>query len=163
MDSEVGGHLPHRHTRSTVPRDAYDVLAELFRVRLGHSDILPTRPTGKPLWMPPDRASDPQLTKTIARYGRVDLLCIDELGYLELDRRGAEMLFQVLTEREEKNSVAIASNESFGGWTKTFTDPRLCAAIVDRLTFNGTIIETGTDSYRLASTRARAAEPAKAG
>ncbi|WP_069817090.1 relaxase domain-containing protein [Streptomyces sp. TP-A0874] len=60
-------------------------------------------------------------------------------------------------------SVAIASNESFGGWTKTFTDPRLCAAIVDRLTFNGTVIETGTDSYRLASIRARAEEPAKAG
>lgn len=48
-----------------------------------------------------------------------------------------------------------------GGWTKTFTDPRLCAAIVDRLTFNGTIIETGTDSYHLASTRARAEEPVK--
>ena len=48
------------------------------------------------------------------------------------------------------------------GWTKTFTDPRLCAAIVDRLTFNGTIIETGTDSYRLASTRARAEESARA-
>jgi len=40
------------------------------------------------------------------------------------------------------------------GWTKTFTDPRLCAAIVDRLTFGGNIIETGTDSYRLAVTRA---------
>lgn len=73
----------------------------------------------------------------------------------ELDRRGAELLFQVLTEREEKNSVAIASNESFSGWTKTFTDPRLCAAIVDRLTFNGTIIETGTTSYRLNHTRQR--------
>lgn len=108
-------------------------------------------------------ADEKQLNKTITRYGRVDLLCIDELGYMELDRHGAELLFQVLTEREEKNSVAIASNESFGGWTKTFTDPRLCAAIVDRLTFNGAIIETGTDSYRLATTRARAAEPAKAG
>jgi DNA replication protein DnaC len=102
-----------------------------------------------------EAADDKQLTKTIARYGRVDLLCIDELGYMELDRRGAELLFQVLTEREEKNSVAIASNESFSGWTKTFTDPRLCAAIVDRLTFGGNIIETGTDSYRLAQTRAR--------
>ncbi|HEX5345813.1 MAG TPA: IS21-like element helper ATPase IstB [Pseudonocardiaceae bacterium] len=102
-----------------------------------------------------EAADDKQLTKTIARYGRVDLLCIDELGYMELDRRGAELLFQVLTEREEKNSVAIASNESFSGWTKTFTDPRLCAAIVDRLTFGGNIIETGTDSYRLARTRAR--------
>lgn len=50
-------------------------------------------------------------------------------------------LFQVLTEREEKASAAIATNESFSGWTKTFTDPRLCAAIVDRLTFKGTIIE----------------------
>ena len=91
--------------------------------------------------------------RTIARYGRVDLLMIDELGYMELDRRGAELLFQVLTEREENNSIAIASNESFSGWTKTFTDPRLCAAIVDRLTFKGTIIETGTDSYRLAHTK----------
>jgi len=55
-------------------------------------------------------------------------------------------------EREEKASVGIASNEAFSGWTKTFTDPRLCAAIVDRLTFGGNILETGTDSYRLAHT-----------
>ena len=82
-----------------------------------------------------------------------DLLIIDELGYMELDKRGAELLFQVLTEREEKASVAIATNQPFSEWTRTFTDPRLCAAIVDRLTFHGTIIETGTDSYRLAHTR----------
>ncbi len=100
-----------------------------------------------------EAADEKILARTIARYGRVDLLCIDELGYMELDRRGAELLFQVLTEREEKNSVAIASNESFSGWTKTFTDPRLCAAIVDRLTFGGNIIETGSDSYRFAHTR----------
>jgi len=79
-----------------------------------------------------EAADDMQLTKTIARYGRVDLLCLDELGYMELDKRGAELLFQVLTEREEKSSVAIASNESFSGWTKTFTDPRLCAVISTR-------------------------------
>jgi len=54
---------------------------------------------------------------------------VDELGYIELDHRGAELLFQVLPEREEKNSMTIASNESFG-WTKTFTDPRLCGATV---------------------------------
>lgn len=100
-----------------------------------------------------EAADEKVLTKTIARYGRVDLLCIDELGYMQLDRRGAELLFQVLTEREEKNSVAIASNESFAGWGKTFTDPRLCAAIVDRLTFGGHILETGTESYRLAHSR----------
>ena len=77
--------------------------------------------------------------------------------HMELDRRGAELLFQVLTEREERSAVAIASNEPFSGWTKTFTDPRLCAAIVDRLTFAGQIIETGTTSYRLAHARARRA------
>ncbi len=66
----------------------------------------------------------------------------------------------MLTEGEEKNSVAIASNKSFGGWTRTFTDPRLCAAIADRLTFGGNIIETGTESYRLASTKAARAQDA---
>jgi DNA replication protein DnaC len=101
--------------------------------------------------------NDRELTRVIARYGRVDLLCLDELGYLQLDRRAAELLFQVLTEREERNAIAIATNEPFSGWTKTFTDPRLCAAIVDRLTFNGHIIETGTISYRLAHTRAQRA------
>ncbi len=93
------------------------------------------------------------LSKTIARYGRVDLLCLDELGYLELDRRGAELLFQVFTEREEKASIAIASNAAFSEWARTFTDPRLCAAIVDRLTFDAHIIETGSESYRLKSSR----------
>ncbi|MFI5679963.1 ATP-binding protein [Streptomyces cellulosae] len=48
-----------------------------------------------------EAADEKQLNKTIARYGRVDLLCIDELGYMELDRHGAELLFQVLTERED--------------------------------------------------------------
>lgn len=80
--------------------------------------------------------------------------------HLQLDRRGAELLFQVLTEREERSAIAIASNEPFSAWTKTFTDPRLCAAIVDRLTFAGQIIETGTHSYRLA--HARNTQPTKA-
>lgn len=48
----------------------------------------------------------------------------------------------------------MASNAPFSEWQKTFIDPRLCAAIVDRLTFNGHIIETGSSSYRLATTRA---------
>ena len=100
-----------------------------------------------------EAADDKHLTKLINYYGRVDLLLVDELGYLQLDRRGAELLFQVLTEREERSAIAIASNEPFSAWTKTFTDPRLCAAIVDRLTFAGQIIETGTTSYRLAHAR----------
>jgi DNA replication protein DnaC len=77
------------------------------------------------------------------------------MGYLELDRRCAELLFQVFTEREERASIAIASNATFSEWTATFTDPRLCAAIVDRLTYDAHIIQTGTDSYRLRTARAR--------
>jgi DNA replication protein DnaC len=55
-----------------------------------------------------EAADDKTLSRTIARYGRVDLLCLDELGYLELDRRGAELLFQVFTEREERSSIATS-------------------------------------------------------
>lgn len=59
-----------------------------------------------------------------------------------------------------RGSVAIATNEPFSNWPNTFTDPRLCAAIVDRVTFGGHIIETGTSSHRLAHTRAtRKANP----
>jgi DNA replication protein DnaC len=102
-----------------------------------------------------EAADDKTLSRVIGRYGRIELLCLDELGYIELDRRGAELLFQVFTEREEKASIAIASNAAFSEWTSTFTDPRLCAAIVDRLTFDAHIIATGTSSYRLRAATAR--------
>lgn len=102
-----------------------------------------------------EAADDRQLSRTVARYGRIELLLLDELGYLQLDTRGAELLFQVLTEREERASVAVASNAPFSEWTATFTDPRLAAAVVDRLTFNAHIIQTGSDSYRLRSARAK--------
>lgn len=84
------------------------------------------------------------------------------MGYVELDKHGAELLFQIFTEREERHSIAIASNAPFSEWNKTFRDKRLCSAIVDRLTFEAHIIETGTDSYRLAQTRARLADAAPA-
>lgn len=62
-----------------------------------------------------------------------------------------KLLFQIFTEREERKAIAVASNAPFSEWGKTFTDERLCSAIVDRLTFNGYLIETGADSYRLKS------------
>ena len=102
-----------------------------------------------------EAADERVLSRAIARYGRLDLLCVDELGYLHLDPRGAELLFQVITEREEKASIAVATNAPFSEWGQTFTDPRLAAAIVDRLTFNAHILETGHDSYRLRTTRTK--------
>jgi len=102
-----------------------------------------------------EAADERTLSRVIARYGRLDLLCLDEFGYVHLDARGAELLFQVLTEREERASVAIASNAPFSEWGKTFTDPRLAAAVVDRLTFRAHILETGAESYRLRVSRTR--------
>lgn len=101
-----------------------------------------------------EAADERTLSRVVARYGRIELLCLDELAYVHLDPRGAELLFQILTEREERASVAVASNAPFSEWGATFTDPRLAAAVVDRLTFKAHIIETGSDSYRLRSTRA---------
>jgi DNA replication protein DnaC len=100
-----------------------------------------------------EAADERRLSRIVARYGRLDLLLVDELGYVQLDTRGAELFFQILTEREEKSSVAVASNLPFSEWGQVITDPRLVAAIVDRLTFRAHIIETGTESFRLRSSR----------
>ena len=102
-----------------------------------------------------EAADDRRLSRIVARYGRLDLLCLDELGYVSLDARGAELLFQILTEREERSSVALASNLPFSEWGQVIADPRLVAAIVDRVTFNAHIIETGTDSFRLRTTKTK--------
>lgn len=103
-----------------------------------------------------EAADQRQLSRLVSRYGRYDLLCLDELGYVKLDTNGAELLFQILTEREETSSIAIASNLPFSEWGTVFTDPRLAAAIVDRVTYNAHILETGHDSYRLRTTQQRA-------
>src|SRR6516225_796780 len=100
-----------------------------------------------------EAADERILSRVVARYGRLDLLCLDELGYVQIDPRGAELLFQIITEREERASVAIATNLPFSEWGTVFPDPRLVAAIVDRVTFNAHILETGTQSYRLRTSK----------
>ena len=100
-----------------------------------------------------EAAGQRQLSRVVARYGRLDLLLLDELGYVQLDSRGAELLFQIITEREERASIAIGTNLPFSEWGTVFPDPRLVAAIVNRVTFNAHILETGTHSYRLAASK----------
>lgn len=100
-----------------------------------------------------EAADERQLSRVVGRYARLDLLALDELGYVQVDPRGAELLFQVITEREERASIAIATNLPFSEWGTVFPDPRLVAAIVDRVTFNAHILETGTQSYRLRTSR----------
>jgi DNA replication protein DnaC len=100
-----------------------------------------------------EAADNRQLSRVAGRYGRLDLLLLDELGYVQLDPRGAELLFQIITEREERASIAIGTNLPFSEWGTVFPDPRLVAAVVDRVTFNAHIIETGTHSCRLATSK----------
>ena len=89
-----------------------------------------------------EAADERRLARLVARYGRLDLLLIDEVGYVQLDTRGAELLFQVLIEREEKSSIGLASNLPFSESGGIIADARLVAAVIDRVTFNAHIIET---------------------
>ena len=102
-----------------------------------------------------EAADERTLARTVGRYSRLDVLLLDELGYVHLDPRGAELLFQVITERDERASVAVASNLPFSEWGSVFPDGRLAAAVVDRLTYRAHVLETGSDSYRLRAGRAR--------
>lgn len=100
-----------------------------------------------------EAADERMLCRVVARYGRLDLLLLDEVGYVQIDHRGAELLFQIITEREERASIGLASNLPFSEWGSVFPDPRLVAAIVDRITFNAHILETGTASYQLRTSK----------
>jgi DNA replication protein DnaC len=96
-----------------------------------------------------------ELARTVGRYARVDLLIIDELAYVPLTRSDAELLFRVLGERNERRPIIITTNLPFSEWTNMFPDPRLCRAIIDRITHRAHIIETGTESIRLQETLKR--------
>ena len=89
------------------------------------------------------------LGRIIGRYSRVQVLIVDELGYVPLSKADAELLFQVFSERHEKQPVILTTNLPFSEWTSVFPDPRLCRALIDRLTHRAHIIETGDRSVRL--------------
>ena len=98
---------------------------------------------------------DRSLSKVVARYSRIELLVLDELAYVPLSPADAELLFQVLDERSEVSALVCTTNLPFGEWTKIFPEPRLCKAVVDRLTFNAHIVQTGTESWRFKKTLER--------
>ena len=92
---------------------------------------------------------DHQLSRIISRYSRYDLLILDELGYVPFTKKGAELLFQVLAERNERGSIIITSNLGFADWSKIFGEATITAALLDRLTHRAYIIECNWESYRL--------------
>ena len=89
------------------------------------------------------------------------LLIIDELGFVPLSKTGAELLFELISQRYERGSTLITSNLPFDEWTGTFGSERLTGALLDRLTHHVNILEMNGESYRLSQSRARKAKASR--
>jgi DNA replication protein DnaC len=90
------------------------------------------------------------LAKALKAYTTPSLLLLDELGYLPIDKRGADLMFQVVAARYETGSTVITTNRAFRDWGKIFdVDNTLASAMIDRLMHHGEAIVIQGDSYRL--------------
>lgn len=88
------------------------------------------------------------LSGFVARFTRLDLLILDELGFIAVDKAGGQLLFQLVSDLYEQVSLVITSNLRFGEWNSIFADPILTTAFLDRLTHKGRIVEFVGESYR---------------
>jgi DNA replication protein DnaC len=93
-----------------------------------------------------------RLQKQLAAY---KLLIIDELGFVPLSKTGAELLFEVFSQRYERGATLVTSNLPFDEWTEVFGSERLTGALLDRLTHHVHILEMNGESYRLKQSRSR--------
>ena len=97
-----------------------------------------------------------ELTRLQRRLQRVELLILDELGFIPFDRAGGELLFNLLTARYERRSVLVTSNLAFSEWPQVFAgDEKLTTALLDRLADRATVISTRGRSFRLRRRRTR--------
>ena len=96
-----------------------------------------------------------RLLRLQRQLGACKLLIVDELGYVPLSPTGAELLFEVFSQRYERGSVIVTSNLPFDEWTSVFGSERLTGALLDRLTHHVHILEMNGESYRLRHSRQR--------
>ena len=87
------------------------------------------------------------------RLANLKLLIIDELGFVPLSKTGAELLFEVFSQRYERGSTLVTTNLPFDEWTEVFGSERLTGALLDRLTHHVHILEMNGESYRLRQSR----------
>jgi DNA replication protein DnaC len=91
-----------------------------------------------------------RLKQELKKYQKPSVLCIDELGYLPIDKTGADMLFQIISKRYEHGSVIITSNRAFKNWPKIFNnDATLTSALLDRFLHHAETVLIEGDSYRM--------------
>ena len=93
-----------------------------------------------------------ELNRVTRRWTRYELMVIDEMAYVAMPEAAAELLFQIIAGRAERAAVIVTTNLPFSEWTTMFPNARLCKAMLDRLTDQAHIIETGTESYRFRRT-----------
>jgi len=96
-----------------------------------------------------------QLLRTRGQLAKLDLLILDELGYVPASKTGAELLFDVIATAYERNSVLITTNLPFENWTEVLGNERLTGAALDRLTHRCHILETKGESHRLKEAKRR--------
>lgn len=90
------------------------------------------------------------LEKALKAYVKPSLLLLDELGYLPIDKRGANLLFQVVASRYESGSIVLTTNRAFKDWSPIFdADNTLATAMIDRLMHHGEALVIQGDSYRM--------------
>lgn len=90
-----------------------------------------------------------KLDQRIKHFCRYELLIIDEIGYLPVDKQGANLFFQLIAKRYEKHSTIITTNQTFNKWGDVFSDSVLANAILDRLLHHSTVINIKGTSYRI--------------
>ena len=101
---------------------------------------------------------DKQLLRFQKKLATYKLLIVDELGFVPLSKTGAELLFEVFSQRYERGSTLVTTNLPFDEWTEVFGSERLTGALLDRLTRHVNILEMNGDSYRL-NVRAAGVKP----